>query len=69
MKMVQGNYEPGFYVEHFVKDLIIASNECDRMQLTLPGMSMVKTFLNAVMKRGGAKLGTQALVQVLEELN
>lgn len=30
-RMVQGNYDPGFYVEHFIKDLTIAVEECDRM--------------------------------------
>ena len=41
-RMVKGDFEPGFYVEHFIKDLNIAINEANRMNLCLPGLSLVK---------------------------
>jgi 3-hydroxyisobutyrate dehydrogenase len=41
------DFEPGFYVEHFVKDLGIALEECKRMQIALPGMSQAAQFFNA----------------------
>ena len=41
-RMVAGNFEPGFYVEHFVKDMGIALDECARMNLCLPGLALVK---------------------------
>jgi 3-hydroxyisobutyrate dehydrogenase len=40
--MVKGDFEPGFYVEHFIKDLSIAINEANRMNLSLPGLALVK---------------------------
>lgn len=38
-KMLKRNFEPTFYVDHFVKDLGIALDECRRMNLALPGMA------------------------------
>lgn len=37
-RMIQRNFDPGFFVEHFIKDLEIALDECRRMNLSLPGM-------------------------------
>jgi len=41
-RMVKGDFAPGFYVEHFIKDLEIAINEANRMNLSLPGLALVK---------------------------
>ncbi len=38
-RMLRRDFEPGFYVEHFVKDLGIALQECKRMGIVLPGVS------------------------------
>jgi len=38
-RMLKRDFDPGFYVEHFFKDLGIALDECERMGLTLPGMT------------------------------
>lgn len=38
-RMLKRDFDPGFYVEHFFKDLGIALSECERMGLTLPGMT------------------------------
>jgi 3-hydroxyisobutyrate dehydrogenase len=38
-RVLKRDFEPGFYVEHFVKDLGIALEECRRMGIALPGMS------------------------------
>lgn len=37
-RMIKRNFDPGFFVEHFVKDLEIALDEARKMQLCLPGM-------------------------------
>ena len=41
-KMIVGDYAPGFYVEHFIKDLKIALQEAEQMQLALPGLALAK---------------------------
>lgn len=63
--MVDGNYDPGFYVEHYIKDLGIALEECDRMELSLPCLNIVRQFYVALKAQGGGRLGTQALIKVL----
>ncbi len=42
--MIKGDFAPGFYVEHFVKDMGIALEEARRMNLCLPGLAMVNQF-------------------------
>lgn len=37
-RMVRGDFEPGFYVEHFIKDMDLALKECEKMNLKLPGL-------------------------------
>jgi 3-hydroxyisobutyrate dehydrogenase len=43
-RMLRRDFEPGFYVEHFVKDLGIALEEARRMQIGLPGLAMAAQF-------------------------
>lgn len=43
-RMLRRDFEPGFYVEHFVKDLGIALEECKRLNLGLPGMALASQF-------------------------
>ncbi len=68
-RMVAGNFDPGFYVEHYIKDLEICLEESARMELSLPCLAIVKQFYVALKAQGGGKLGTQALIKVLEGLN
>ncbi|CAD8100431.1 unnamed protein product [Paramecium primaurelia] len=69
LRMVKGDFEPGFYVEHYIKDLSIAINEANRMNLSLPGLALVKQFYHALVAQGGGRNGTQALLLALERLN
>ena len=39
-KMIRRDFEPGFYVEHFVKDLGMVLDECKRMNLSVPGTAL-----------------------------
>jgi len=43
-KMIKRDFDPGFYVEHFVKDMGILLEEARRLNLCLPGISLVKQF-------------------------
>lgn len=60
---------PGFFVEHFVKDMEIALAECNRMQVSLPGLALVHQLYVSLKANGGSKDGTQALLKVLEQLS
>ena len=68
-RMIKRDFDPGFFVEHFIKDLGIALDEAGRMNLTLPGLELSRELYDAVQAQGHAKLGTQALILALEELN
>lgn len=68
-RMVNRNFEPGFYVEHFLKDLDIALAEAARMQLNLPGLTLARQLYENVRKLGLARKGTQALLLALEQMN
>jgi 3-hydroxyisobutyrate dehydrogenase len=64
-RIVSGDFAPGFYVDHLVKDLGIALAEADRAGLTLPGLSLAKDLYVAVQEQGRGRDGTQALVHAL----
>lgn len=60
-KMVAGDFEPGFYVKHFIKDMTIASEEADTMDLDTPGLNLAKSLYEKLAAQGGGDDGTQAL--------
>lgn len=68
-RIAAGNYDPGFYIEHFVKDMGIALDEAERMNLSMPGLSLVHQFYLSAKAVGWEKLGTQGLYKVLARLN
>jgi len=68
-RIVRRDFDPGFMVEHFVKDMGIALEEARRMNLALPGLALAHQFYLALKAKGKGRLGTQALALILEELN
>lgn len=68
-RIVNGDLDPGFFVEHFVKDMGIALEEAKRMNIALPGLSLAHQMYVALQSQGHGKKGTQALVLALETLN
>lgn len=68
-RIIDGNFDPGFYVEHFVKDMTVALAEARAMNLALPGLGLVSQMFNAVAAQGHARMGTHSLMLTLEKLN
>ncbi len=68
-RIVKRNFDPGFYVEHFIKDMSIALQEANRMGLAMPGLSLVKQLYEATKAQGHGKKGTHALMLALEKLS
>lgn len=64
-RVIRGDYEPGFIVEHFIKDMKIALEESRRMGLELKGLELVEAMYEQLSGKGYAKAGTQALVKVI----
>lgn len=64
-RVIRGDYEPGFIVEHFIKDMKIALEESRRMGLELKGLGLVESMYEELRDKGYGKAGTQALVKVI----
>ncbi|MFB5193988.1 NAD(P)-dependent oxidoreductase [Neobacillus sp. KR4-4] len=60
-RMLAGNFEPGFYIKHFIKDMKIAIDEAERMEMEVPGLSLAKSLYDQLAERGEENSGTQAL--------
>ena len=63
------NFDPGFYIKHFIKDMGIALQEAKNMNLSLPGLSLVYQFYMSAKALGFENLGTQGLYKVFERMN
>jgi 3-hydroxyisobutyrate dehydrogenase len=68
-RILRGDMEPGFKIEHFLKDLGIALSEARRMNLSLPGTALAEQLYVAAASRGLGTKGTQALAIALSELS
>ena len=68
-RMLKGDFEPGFFVEHFIKDMEIALGEARRMNLALPGLALAHELYLALRAQGGGRKGTQALLLALARLS
>ena len=63
------DFNPGFFIKHFVKDMGLALAEAQRVNLSLPGLAMVHQFYTAAKATGHENLGTHGLYRVLAEMN
>jgi 3-hydroxyisobutyrate dehydrogenase len=68
-RALRGDFEPGFFVEHFLKDMEIALAEARQMNLALPGLALAHELYLALRAQGGGRKGTQALLLALARLS
>jgi 3-hydroxyisobutyrate dehydrogenase len=68
-RMLAGNFDPGFVVEHFVKDMGIALAEARRMHLSLPGLALAQQLYIALEAQGHGRLGTHSLILALADIS
>lgn len=68
-RIAKKDYNPGFFIKHFIKDMGIALAEAGRMNLSLPGLALVNQFYMAARALGHENLGTQGLYRVLAHMN
>jgi len=66
-RALRGDFQPGFYVKHFLKDMRIALEAAAEMQLDLPGLACAKNLYDQVAARGWEELGTHALYRLYTE--
>jgi 3-hydroxyisobutyrate dehydrogenase len=68
-RIMNNDFEPGFFVQHFVKDMAIALDEANRMGLALPGLALAHQLYVALQSQGKGHMGTQALHLALASLS
>ena len=68
-RMLAGDLEPGFKIDHFVKDLGLALEEARKLGLALPGAALAQQFYVAAQGQDLGQKGTQALIAVLARLS
>nr|MDO8110097.1 NAD(P)-dependent oxidoreductase [Candidatus Sigynarchaeota archaeon] len=68
-RIIKGDFNPGFFIKHFVKDMGIALQEAKRMNLSLPGLALANQFYISAIAIGLENLGTQGLYKVYERIN
>jgi 3-hydroxyisobutyrate dehydrogenase len=66
-RMLSGDFAPGFYVKHFIKDMRIAAASAREMGIDLPGLDLVLALYERLAERGGAEMGTHALYLLYKE--
>ena len=68
-RIVKADYDPGFFIKHFVKDMSIALQDAERLGLELPGLALAKKFYDYAVESGHENEGTQALYKVFESMS
>lgn len=68
-RILDNRFEPGFFVEHFVKDMGIALEESKRMGLALPGLALAHQLYLSLVALGHARDGTHALELALAAMS
>ena len=68
-RIIDNNFDPGFFVEHFVKDMGIALSESRGMGLCMPGLALAEQLYKSVEAKGGARQGTHALALALADMS
>jgi len=67
-RIINNNFDPGFFVEHFIKDMGIALDESKRMGLSMPGLALAHQLYLALEAQGHGRDGTHALQLALASL-
>ncbi|WP_188456102.1 NAD(P)-dependent oxidoreductase [Virgibacillus oceani] len=65
-RMVKGDYAPGFFVKHFIKDMTIALESAQDLGLSTPGLSLSLSLYKELAEKGENDSGTQALVKLFQ---
>lgn len=68
-RIIAGNFDPGFFVEHFIKDMGIALDEARRMGLALPGLALANQLYIALKAQGHGRDGTHSLLLALASMS
>ncbi|SFK94996.1 3-hydroxyisobutyrate dehydrogenase [Paenibacillus sp. 1_12] len=65
-RIIKGDFEPGFFVKHFIKDMGIAIDSAEEMGLQTHGLKLAKSLYEQLRELGEENSGTQALYKIYE---
>lgn len=65
-RMIQGDFEPGFYIKHFIKDMNIALEESEKLGMEAPGLALAQSMYKRLAEQGEENSGTHALYKYWE---
>lgn len=65
-RMIEGDYAPGFFIKHFIKDMEIALESARDIGLDTPGLSLSLDLYRELADAGENDSGTQALIKLFE---
>lgn len=65
-RMLNGDFAPGFYVKHFIKDMTIALESAKELGLSTPGLALSLELYKELAEKGDNDSGTQALIKLFE---
>lgn len=65
-RILRDDFQPGFYVKHFIKDMRIALESARAMRLEPPGLALAEQLYTQLAGEGGSDLGTQALYRIID---
>lgn len=65
-RMIKGDFAPGFAIKHYIKDMKIALESAQEMNLSTPGLSLALEMYEALAKRGWEESGIHALIKYFE---
>lgn len=68
-RIAKNNFEPGFFIKHFVKDMGIALKEARLMNLSLPGLALAYQFYMYAIALGLEDMGSHGLYKILGKMN
>ncbi len=68
-RIIAGNFAPGFFIDHFLKDMGIVLAEARRMNLALPGLALAEQLYLAAKAQGHGRDGTHSLMLALAKLS
>ena len=63
-RIIAGNFAPGFYIKHFIKDMTIALTAAQEMGLKTPGLELAKSLYEQLSSEGEENSGIQALYKL-----
>ena len=66
-KIIAGDYAPGFFMKHFIKDMKLALIEANKSGIDLGVLSQVLANCEELEAEGCGELGTQALMKFYDE--